>query len=129
MNSCTFTGRLTRDPEVRHTSGGTAVCNASLAINNRIKRGDQWVDEPTFIELTIWGNRGEAFAKHHSKGQQAAVSGELRMDSWEDKQTGQKRSKLYLNVRDWDFIGEKREGNGGSGVWGNESGSTPADVF
>lgn len=125
MNSCSFTGNLARDPEIRNTSGGTSVCNATLAVNNRVKRGDQWVDEPTFIDLTIWGGRGEGFAKFHKKGSKAAVCGELRMDSWEDKQTGQKRTKLYLNVRDWDFVGAKPEESSGS-VW---AGSTPDDVF
>ena len=121
-NKVILLGNLTRDPEVRFTPSGTAVCHAGLAVNRRFKtqEGD-WREETTFVDFTIWGKRGEAFSKFHSKGQPAFIEGELRLDSWEDKNDGSKRSKLYVVAQNWEFVNGTREGGrGGGGAGGGE---------
>jgi len=104
-------GRLGRDPELRFLPDGTAKCSFSLAVSHQKKdAGGNWVDsDPTWIEVVLWGKRGEAFARFHSKGDLAFVEGDLRLDTWESK-TGEKRSKLYVNAQAWDFAGGKKEG-------------------
>ncbi len=124
FNKVILMGNLTRDPEVRHTSGANAmaICKFGLAVNRRFKDGasGEWKEEPTFVDVTIFGARAEAFAKYHSKGKPAFVEGELRLDTWEDKNGGGKRSKLYVVANQWEFVGGGRgEGSGG----GERSGS------
>ena len=123
FNRVILMGNLTRDPEVRFTSSGMAVCNIGMAVNRRVKdqQTEQWREEPTFVDVTIFGKRGEAFAKFHSKGKAAFVEGELRYDTWEDKNGGGKRSKLYVVGNTWEFVGSGRDG-GGSGGGGNDGG-------
>ena len=116
FNRVILMGNLTRDPEVRFTSSGMAVCNIGLAVNRRVKdqQTEQWREEPTFVDVTIFGKRGEAFAKFHTKGKAAFIEGELRYDTWEDKNGGGKRSKLYVVGNTWEFVGSSgREGGGG----------------
>lgn len=115
FNRVILMGNLTRDPEVRFTNTGMAVCNIGLAVNRRFKdsQTDQWREEPTFVDVTIFGKRGEAFAKFHQKGKPAFVEGELRLDTWEDKNGGGKRSKLYVVGNNWEFVGSGRESSGG----------------
>lgn len=116
FNKVILMGNLTRDPELRYTPSGTAVCNVGLAVNRRYQdQSGEWKDEATFIDVTIWGKRGEAFSKFHSKGKQAFLEGSLRLDTWEDKQTGAKRSKLYVVADNWEFVGGGKEGGGGGG--------------
>ena len=106
FNKVIVMGHLTRDPEVRFTQGGVAVCNVGLAVNERFKGQDgEWQDRATFIDVTIFGKRGEAFAKFHKKGKPAFIEGKLRLDQWEDKQSGQKRSKLFVVGDNWEFVG------------------------
>ncbi len=116
-NRVILMGNLTRDPEVRYANNGTAVCRIGLAVNRRFKdsqTGD-WREEPTFIDVTMFGKRGEAFARYHTKGRTAFIEGSLRLDTWEDKQSGQKRSKLYVVGDEWQFVGGRGEGPGGGG--------------
>ena len=115
-NKVILMGNLTRDPEVRFTQNNLAICKVGLAVNRRWKdsaTGD-WKEEPTFIDVTIFGKRGEAFAKYHQKGKPAFVEGSLRLDNWEDRD-GNKRSKLYVVADEWQFIGGGREGSNGGG--------------
>jgi single-strand DNA-binding protein len=121
FNKVILMGNLTRDPETRFAQSGTAVVNFGLAVNERFQGSDgQWQDRPTFIDITMFGKRGEAFAKFHSKGKPAFIEGKLRLDTWEDKNGGGKRSKLYVVGDNWEFVGEGgRGGNGGGGdSWG-----------
>lgn len=107
-------GRLTRDPETRFSQSGTAVCAFSVAVNRREKRGDEWVDaDPTFVDVTMFGKRGEAFGKHHSKGDPCFIEGELRLDRWQDKNTGENRQRLKVVAFSFEFVGGKRESNPG----------------
>jgi single-strand DNA-binding protein len=97
-NKVILMGNLTRDPELRYTNSQMAVCQIGLAVNRRYKdsTSGEWKEAPTFVDVTIFGARGEAFSRYHSKGKPAFVEGSLRMDTWDDKNTGQKRSKLYV---------------------------------
>ncbi len=133
-NKVLLMGNLTRDPEVRFAPNGTAICKFGLAVNRRYQdAAGEWKEEPTFVDVTIFGKRGEAFAKFHGKGKPAFVEGELRLDQWDDKQSGQKRSKLYVVGNNWEFVGGQGPGRAGgfedapqSGYQGAPSGA--ADV-
>lgn len=120
-NKVILMGNLTRKPEVRFTPGGMAICKVGMAVNRRFKdQTGNWKEEPTFVDVTIFGKRGEAFAKFHDKGKPAFIEGELRLDQWEDKQSGEKRSKLYVVGNEWQFVGSGgggREAGGGGGDW------------
>lgn len=109
FNRCILGGRLTRDPETRFANSGTAIVSVGIAVERSYQREGQ-EKETDFFDLTIFGKRGEAFARFHSKGDVAFVEGRLRMESWTDKNTGQKRSKVGVVVDDWQFTGSKRDG-------------------
>lgn len=106
-NKVILMGNLTRDPELRFTGNNMAICKFGLAVNRRFKDGQtgEWREEPTFVDVTIFGKRGEAFAKFHSKGKPAFIEGSLRLDNWEDRE-GNKRSKLYVVGDEWQFVGQ-----------------------
>ncbi|MEZ5976618.1 MAG: single-stranded DNA-binding protein [Planctomycetota bacterium] len=121
-NKVILMGNLTRDPETRFTQSQMAVVNFGLAVNERFQGSDgQWQERPTFVDVTMFGKRGEAFAKFHSKGKQAFVEGKLRLDTWEDKNGGGKRSKLYVVADNWEFVGS---GPGGQGQGGGNQGDS-----
>lgn len=106
-------GRLTRDPEVRYTTGGTAVTTLSLAVNRRIKRNDNWEEEVSFFDVVVFGRRAETSAEYLKKGSQALIEGELVQRRWET-QDGQKRSKVEVNARDVQFLGGRQDSGSGS---------------
>lgn len=117
VNTVFLSGRLTRKPETK-TVGGNVVTNFALA-HSPMKKGEdgKWTDgEPSFIDVAMWGPRGEAFAQFHGKGDMALVEGELRQDSWTDRESGGKRSRTYVQARAWHFCakspGGSREGLG-----------------
>ena len=128
FNKVILMGNLTRDPEIRFTQNQMAICKVGLAVNRRFKDSQtgEWREEPTFVDVTIFGKRGEAFEKYHKKGQSAFLEGELRLDNWEDKNTGQKRSKLYVVAENWEFVSGGREERGGGGGSQREAASAPA---
>ena len=110
-NSVHLIGNLTRDPEVRVTPKGTAICSFSLAVNRRWKDDSGQVkEEVSFIDCEFWGKAGEVFAKHHKKGNSAAIYGRLKMDQWEDKTTKEKRSKLKVVVDDFAWQNQRQGG-------------------
>lgn len=124
MNSVNIIGRLGRDPEVRFSQSGSAIVGIRLGISERFKGSDgEWQDRTVWTDVKMFGKRGEAFAAHHGRGSLAALSGRLGFDEWEDKQSGQKRSKLYVIATDWEFVGDKPRdaepdpwGHGGRGT-------------
>jgi single-strand DNA-binding protein len=113
INSVVLVGRLTRDAELKYTSGGTAVCKFAVAVNRRRKSNDQWIEEVSFFDIVLWGRRGEALQQYLSKGTQVAVQGELRQDRWE--QNGQKRSKVEIYAQDIQLLGGGSSGGRGDG--------------
>jgi single-strand DNA-binding protein len=103
-------GHLTRDPEVRYTPNGTAVAETGLAINRTWTDNDgQKQEETTFVDLTFWGRTAEIAQEYLRKGRAVFIEGRLRQDSWEDKQSGQKRSRLRVNVENMQMLGPKLE--------------------
>ena len=104
-------GNLTRDPELRVTPKGTAICQFGLAINRKFKGDDGTTrDEPTFVDCEAWGKTAELVAQYLAKGRCALIQGRLKFDQWEDKASGQKRSKLKVVAELVQFIGGKDDG-------------------
>ena len=118
-------GNLTRDPELRSTSTGSQVCGFTVAVNRSYKdsSGNQQ-EQVSFIDCSAWGKAGEIIAQYAKKGSGIMVSGRLDQRSWEDKE-GQKRSRVEINVEDFNFIGG---GNGGNDGVGAKSASASQDV-
>lgn len=112
LNKVLLIGNLTRDPEVRYTPKGTAVCDIGLAVNRKWRdEAGKPQEEVTFIDVTIWGKTAENVGQYLKKGSSTCIEGRLQTESWEDKQTGQKRSKLKVVADAVQFIGSpNREG-------------------
>ena len=127
-NKVILMGNLTRDPEVRFASTGNAIVKFGLAVNRRYQDADgNWQEEPTFVDITIFGARAEPFAKYHTKGKPAFIEGSLRLDTWDDKNGGGKRSKLYVVADNWEFVGAGGgPGRGDSGGYSGPSGDAGA---
>lgn len=104
INKAIISGNLTRDPELRQTQSGTSVLSMAVAVNERVKRGDQWEDRPSYVDVIVWGARAEALSKFLRKGLRVAVSGRLRQDRWQDKQTGENRSRLGIVADEVDVM-------------------------
>jgi single-strand DNA-binding protein len=113
LNHVILIGRLTRDAELKYTSGGQAVCKFSIAVNRRRKNGDQWEDEANFFDIVVWGRQGESLNQYLVKGKMVGVDGELRQDRWQ--QEGQNRSKVEIVANYLQLLG----GNPGSGSGGS----------
>jgi single-strand DNA-binding protein len=107
INHVILIGRLTRDAELKYTSGGQAVCKFSIAVNRRKKNGDSWEDEANFFDIVVWGRQGESLHPYLVKGKMVGVDGELRQDRWQ--QDGQNRSKVEIVSNNLQLLG------GGSG--------------
>ena len=105
-NKVLLMGNLTRDPEVRYTPKGTAIANVGLAVNRRwtTETGEQ-KEEVTFVDVEVWGRQAETVGQYLSKGKPLFVEGRLKLDSWEDKESGQKKSKLKVVCEHFQFIG------------------------
>ena len=97
FNKVILLGNLTRDPEVRYTPKGSAVCDLGIAVN-RVYTTDSGEkrEEATFVDVTLWGRTAEIAGEYLKKGRPVFIEGRLQLDSWDDKQTGQKRSKLKV---------------------------------
>jgi single-strand DNA-binding protein len=118
FNRVILVGNLTRDPELRYIPSGTAVSEIGLAVNDRVKRNDQWVDETTFVDITLWGRTAEVANEYLSKGAPVLIEGRLKLDSWE--KDGQKRSKLRVVGERMQMLGG-RDGGGAKGGGGRSS--------
>merc|ERR1712093_155875 len=94
FNRVILVGNLTRDPELRHIPSGTAVSEIGLAVNDRVKRNNDWVDETTFVDVTLWARTAEVASEYLSKGSPVLIEGRLKLDTWETE--GQKKSKLRV---------------------------------
>ncbi len=127
FNQVTLVGNLTRDPELRYTPAGTAVCDVSLAVNEKWKdKQGQLKEEVSFIDCVCWGRTAEVAAEYLKKGRSCLVSGRLKQDRWDDKETGKKRSKIQVVVNVIQFLGSK--GESGKGGPPAESGQEPAEA-
>src|SRR6478672_2663626 len=112
FNKVILAGNLTRDPELRYTPKGTAIAKFGLAINRswRTDAGEN-KEEVTFVDLDAFGKQAETLAQYMKKGSPLLVEGRLKLDQWDDKQTGQKRSRMGVVVEGFQFLGSgNREG-------------------
>jgi single-strand DNA-binding protein len=108
LNVCSFTGRAGRDPEVRYFESGSMVANLTLAVE-----GWKRDSEPLWLPLTIWGKTAQVAVDYVKKGSQIAVSGQLQNETWTDKATGEKRSKVILSVSELTLLGSKKDAEAG----------------
>lgn len=126
FNKVILMGNLTRDPETRATPSGQSVTNFSLAVNRSWKGADGSQQEAvSYIDCVAWGKPGEIIAQYLGKGRAVLVSGRLDQRSWEDKETGGKRSKVEVVVEDFNFVGDGQGGGASSG--GGHSSSSPSN--
>jgi len=122
-NRVVLMGNLTRDPELRFIPSGTAVSDITLAVNDRVKKNDQWVDEVAFVDVTLWARTAEVANEYLSKGSNILIEGRLKLDRWE--KDGQKHSKLRVVADKMQMVGGRSgDGSGdGSGSGGGGGGS------
>jgi single-strand DNA-binding protein len=108
INRVNISGNLTRDPELRATTGGTQVLSFGMAVNDRRKNQQtgEWEDYPNFVDCTMFGARAEAVSRYISKGSKVAIEGKLRWSQWE--KDGQKRSKLEVIVEEIEFMSRQQ---------------------
>jgi single-strand DNA-binding protein len=126
INRVVLTGNLTRDPELRSTSGGTSVCSLRIACNTRRRdAGGEWVDKPNYFDVTVWGAQGENCANYLSKGRPVAVDGRLEWREWQDKD-GNKRQSIDIIADSVQFLGS-RDGAENGGRFTPQS-DVPADT-
>jgi single-strand DNA-binding protein len=127
INRVVLVGNLTRDPELRHTPSGTAVCSLRLAVNTRRKdETGQWVDKPNYFDVTVWGAQGERCAQYLAKGRPVGVDGRLEWREWE-AQDGAKRQAVEVVAESVQFLGSRGDGEGGGGGGGG-GGYIPSDT-
>src|SRR6201984_2492165 len=114
LNRVLLIGNLTRDPEVRYTPKGTAVADVGLAVN-RIYSGEdgEKKEETTFVDVTLWARQAEIAGQYLKKGRPVFIEGRLQLDTWDDKQTGQKRSRLRVVAENMQLLGSRGEGEPG----------------
>ena len=114
INRVVLTGNLTRDPELRATSGGLSVCKLGVAVNTRRKNSDgQWEEKPNFFRVTVFGRQAESCANYLKKGRAVAIDGRLEWSSWENE--GQKRESIDIIADSVQFLGGRDEAGGGNG--------------
>jgi single-strand DNA-binding protein len=123
FNKVILLGNLTRDPEVRYTPKGTAVTELGMAVNRvyTAENGEKREDT-TFVDVTLWGRTAEIAGEYLKKGRPVFIEGRLQLDTWDDKQSGQKRSKLKVVGEGLQLLGGRPGGGGGGG--GDEDGGS-----
>ena len=116
FNKVILVGNLTRDPELRYTPKGTAIAKIGLAVNRtwRTESGET-KEEVTFVDVDVFGRTAENVGQYMRKGRPILIEGRLRLDQWDDKQTGQKRSRLGVVAETVQFLGSPGQGGGGGG--------------
>ena len=126
FNKVILVGNLTRDPQVKYTTGGTAVAELGMAVSRQWfdKQTNTKKEETTFVDVTLWGRTAEVAGEYLAKGKQVLIEGRLQLDTWDDRETGLKRSKLKVVGENMTMLGSRSDGGGGGG-----SGSrTPASA-
>ncbi len=114
LNKVFLLGNLTRDPELRYTPGGSAVCEFGIAVNRRFVSNNQERDETCFVEIVVWGKPAETCSRFLTKGSQVFIEGRLQYDQWEDRDSGTKRSRLRVVAEQVQFLGGRRGEDGGT---------------
>lgn len=131
INKVVLSGNLSREPELRSTASGSVILVFGLAVNERIKKGEEWTDYTNWFDCVMFGKRAESLSKIMTKGMKVALDGRLRYSSWENKD-GQRRSKVEVIVEEIDLMqrrsdgdGSRGYGNGGSANYSGGSGNAP----
>jgi single-strand DNA-binding protein len=120
INRVVLVGNLTRDPELRHTPGGTPVCSLRIAVNSRRKdESGQWVDKPNYFSISVFGNQAESCTQYLSKGRPVAIDGRLEWREWQ-AQDGAKRESVEVVADSVQFLGSRGDGGGGDGGGANQ---------
>jgi len=126
FNKVILAGNLTRDPELRYTPKGMAVVKLGMAVNRTWKsESGENKEEVTFVDVDVWGRQAEVIAQYMRKGRPLLVEGRLKLDTWEDKNTHQKQSKLKVVLESFSFIDSKGGDGGGGASPGGMSGGSP----
>src|SRR5258708_27947741 len=108
INRVVLVGNLTRDPELRHTPGGTPVCSLRIAVNSRRKdESGNWIDKPNYFSVSVFGNQAESSAQYPSKGRPVAIDGRLDWREWEAKDGGGKRESVEIVAESVQFLGSR----------------------
>lgn len=125
-NKVLLMGNITRDVQLKQTSGNQSVVEIGVAVNRKYKTKDgQEREEVTFVDCECWGPRAEVIAKYFTKGKPIFIEGRLKLDTWEDKD-GQKRSKMRVMIEDFQFVEGRGGGGGGGGDGGGDGGYAPS---
>ena len=116
FNKVIIAGNLTRDPELRYTPKGTAVARITLAVNRTFTSGEggEKKEEVSFVDVDVWGRQAEVISQYMKKGRPLLVEGRLKQDTWEDKNTKQKQSKLKVVLESFSFIDSGNRGGDGA---------------
>lgn len=125
VNVVVITGNLTRDPEAKSTGGGTSVCEMRVAVNGRVKRGEEWVDKPNFFDVVVFGGQADNCNTYLARGRPVAIEGRLDWREWEAKDGSGKRQAVQIIANTVQFLGS-RDGGGESSGGGGQSTGYPA---
>ncbi len=127
-NKVILIGNLTRDPQVKYLPSGTAVAEISLAVNRTWfdKQSNSKKEDVTFVDITLWDRTAEVAGEYLTKGKQVLIEGRLQMDSWEDRETKQKRSKMKVIGESMTMLGSRNDGSGGAAGGGTRGSAPPA---
>lgn len=106
VNTLIYAGRLTRDPETQNTKTGLAICNLTVASNRTFSKDSEKKEEVTFLDCKAFGKTAETIAQHFRKGMEIFIEGRITQESWDDKATGQKRSKIVCTINNFQFVGK-----------------------
>ncbi len=121
VNVVVITGNLTKDPELRSTTGGMSVCEMRVAVNSRRKdQSGQWVDKPNYFDVVVFGAQGENCANYLSRGRPLAVEGRLDWREWEAKEGGGKRQAVQIIANSVQFLGSRDGGGAPNGNGGQQ---------
>ena len=128
INRVVLVGNLTRDPELRHTPSGTAVCSLRVAVNTRRKDNQtgEWTEKPNYFDVTVWGNQGESCAQYLSKGRPVGIDGRLEWREWE-AQDGSKRQAVEIIADSVQFLGGRQDAEGGQPQFVPSGAGAPAE--
>lgn len=125
-NRVILMGNLARDPEVRQAQNGTFVAKSAIAVNERVPDGQGgWRDEASFFNFVLFGKQAESFGKNFQKGKSILIEGRLREDRWQDKETGQNRTRVEVVADRWYFAASAGRGEGGGAPRGAAPASAP----
>ena len=127
INRVVLVGNLTKDPELRHTPGGTPVCGLRIAVNSRRKdESGQWVDKPNYFSISVFGNQAESCTQYLSKGRPVAIDGRLEWREWQ-AQDGAKRESVEVVADSVQFLGSRQDGEGGQPQFVPSGAGAPAE--